>query len=197
MRVTIRVASTLSELLACRGNVVARQPRSAAGGLVYHALNLSNAGIDIFGNEGDYCAFENLLSEAVLQFEMRLLAYCILPNHFHLLLRPRQDSDLSRFMRWLTLSHTRRWHQYRQNVGSGHVHQGRFKSFPVQSDEHFYTVCRYVERNALRAGLTTTAESWRWGSLWWKALDRSPRLGPQLSPWPIERPTGWLGSMHH
>ncbi|GMQ80089.1 MAG: hypothetical protein BMS9Abin04_030 [Planctomycetia bacterium] len=66
---------------------------------------------------------------------------------------PRKDKDLSRFTGWLTLTHTQRWHAHRHSAGTGHVYQGRFKSFPVQSDEHFLTVCRYVERNALRANL--------------------------------------------
>ena len=88
-----------------------------------------------------------------------------MPNHFHLVVRPSGDGDLSRFMRWLTMTHTQRWHAHHHSAGSGHLYQGRFKSFPVQSDEHFYTVCRYVERNALRAGLVERAEQWRWGSL--------------------------------
>jgi putative transposase len=64
------------------------------------------------------------------------------PNHWHLLLWPLQDSDLSRFMDWLSLTHTQRWHAHYHNVGTGHLYQGRFKSFPVQEDDHFYTVCR-------------------------------------------------------
>lgn len=173
-----------------------RQSRAAEGGLVYHALNRSNGRAEVFGNDGDYAAFENILSDAVLRFEMRLLAYCVLPNHFHLLLWPRHDGDLSRFMRWLTLTHTQRWHTHHQTVGSGHLYQGRYKSFPVQNDEHFYTVCRYVERNALRAGLVTRAEQWRWGSLWWTGRPRANQPGPRLSSWPIERPPNWIARVN-
>ena len=92
---------------------------------------------------------------------MRLLAYCVMPNHWHLVLWPREDGDLSTFVGWLTLTHTQRWHAHRHSVGSGHVYQGRFKSFLVESDEHLWTVCRYVERNAFRAGLCERAEQWR------------------------------------
>src|SRR5208337_3088457 len=95
----------------------------------------------------------------------RLLAYCVMPNHWHLIVWPRQDGELSRFVGWLTLTHTQRWHAQRHTRGSGHVYQGRFKSFPVQGDEHFLTACRYVERNALRANLVERAEAWRWCSL--------------------------------
>jgi putative transposase len=121
---------------------------------------------------------------------MRLLAYCVMPNHFHLLLWPRGDGDLCQFMQWLTLTHTQRWHAHHHTAGSGHLYQGRFKSFPVQSDDHFLTVCRYVERNALRAGLAAGAEDWRWGSLWGCQTSDAPAK-PRLSPWPIDRPPDW------
>ena len=88
-----------------------------------------------------------------MRHHMRLLAYCLMPNHFHVLLWPREDGDLSRFMSWLTMTHTQRWHAHHRTAGTGHLYQGRFKSFSVQSAEHFLTVCRYVERNALRANL--------------------------------------------
>src|SRR5436305_82424 len=89
-----------------------------------------------------------------------------MPNHWHLVLEPHEDGELSRFVGWLSLTHTQRWHAHRRSAGTGHVYQGRFKSFPIQDDEHFLTVCRYVERNALRAHLVKRAENWRWGSLW-------------------------------
>ena len=143
-----------------------RPPRAAEGGLIYHALNRANARAALFETDEDYAAFERVLAQAVARHDMRLLAYCVMPNHFHLLLWPRADGDLSRFMRWLTVTHTQRWHAHHRTAGTGHLYQGRFKSFPVQSDEHFLTVCRYVERNALRADLVERAQDWRWGSLW-------------------------------
>ena len=126
--------------------------RTSAGGLLYHVLNRANARMRIFDTEKDYAAFERILAEAVRRTRMRLLAYCVMPNHWHLVAWPREDGDLSTFVGWLTLTHTQRWHAHRHSVGSGHVYQGRFKSFLVESDEHLWTVCRYVERNALRAG---------------------------------------------
>src|SRR5689334_14021808 len=90
--------------------VMPRPPRAAEGGLIYHALNRANARAALFETDEDYAAFERVLAQAVARHPMRLLAYCIMPNHFHLLLWPRADGDLSRFMRWLTLTHTQRWH---------------------------------------------------------------------------------------
>jgi putative transposase len=84
-----------------------RPPRAAEGGLIYHALNRANARMTIFASDEDYAAFQRVLSEALDRDDMRLLAYCLMPDHFHLLLWPRDDGDLSRFMRWLTLTHTR------------------------------------------------------------------------------------------
>ncbi len=167
-----------------------RPQRVAAGGYVYHVLNRANARIRIFDGDADYEAFEKVLSEAVERTETRLLAYCLMPNHWHLLVWPRKDGELSRFAGWLTLTHTQRWHAYRQSIGSGHVYQGRFKSFPVQEDEHFYTVARYVERNALRAGLVRRAEQWRWGSLY-RWLRGSPEDKALLAAWPLARRRGW------
>jgi putative transposase len=130
-----------------------RPLRVAPGGLVYHVLNRANGRMALFDDDGDYAAFERVLAQACERVSMRLLAYCVMPNHWHLVVWPQRDGDLSRFMNWLTLTHTQRWHTHRQTVGTGHLYQGRFKSFVVQTDEHLLTGCRYVEGNALRAGL--------------------------------------------
>jgi putative transposase len=158
---------------------------------VYHVLNRANARMEIFDKEKDYDAFERILGEAVRRVRMRLLAYCVMPNHWHLVVWPREDGDLSRFVGWLTLTHTQRWHAHRHTVGSGHVYQGRFKSFLVESDEHLWTVCRYVERNALRAGLCSRAEEWRWSSVWRREFGDAECKGV-LCEWPIGTPQDWL-----
>ena len=113
-----------------------RPLRTTSGGLVYHVLNRANAGIRIFEKVGDYEAFERIVEEAAERVAMRVLAYGLMPNHWHFVLWPREDGDLSRFVGWVTLTHTQRWHARRQNEGSGHVYQGRFKSFLIESDEH-------------------------------------------------------------
>ncbi len=167
-----------------------RPHRVTRGGLVYHVLNRANGRKTILDSDADYEAFERVLEQAVERFEMRLLAYCVMPNHWHLIVWPRETGELSRFTGWLTLTHTQRWHAHRQSIGTGHVYQGRFKSFPIHDDRHFYTACRYVERNALRANLVKRAEDWRWGSLarWMSgtAAERS-----MLAAWPKARGSRW------
>jgi putative transposase len=168
-----------------------RPKRAADGGLVYHVLNRANARMTIFEKEADYAAFEEVLEEAVERTQTRLLAYCVLPNHWHLVVWPRENGELSRFTGRLKLTHTHRWHAHRHSAGSGHVYQGRFKSFPVQEDDHFYTLCRYVERNALRAHLVRRAEDWRSGSLhrWKHGPAKAKAL---LAAWPLARWPGWV-----
>jgi len=145
----------------------------------------------IFEKNEDYVAFEQVLAEAVTRTAMRLLSYCVMPNHWHLVVWPEEDGQLSEFTGWLTLTHTQRWHAHRHSAGSGHVYQGRFKSFPVQDDEHFYTVCRYVERNALKANLVKSADDWQWNSLnrW---LHGSAAEKGLLFPWPLPRKRSWV-----
>lgn len=163
----------------------------APGGLVYHVLNRAVARLAVLKKAADYAAFEQVMAEAHLRCPIRILSYCLMPNHWHLVLWPREDGELTAFTRWLTHTHTMRWHAHHHTSGTGHLYQGRFKSLPVQTDEHFLTVCRYVERNALRAGLVARAEEWRWGSLWRRELG-SPEERGLLSDWPVEMPTGWL-----
>src|SRR3954471_24817610 len=169
---------------------MSRPPRASEGGLVYHALNRGNARLPIFEDDEDYAAFERTLGEAVARHDMRLLAYCLMPDHFHLVVWPRLDGELTQFMRWLTMTHTQRWHARRHSAGSGHLYQGRFKSFPVQDDGHLLTVCRYAERNALRAGLVERAELWRWGSLGRRQKPDAPGR-PRLSAGPVPWPADW------
>lgn len=154
-------------------------------------LNRANARMRIFDKADDYEAFERTLEEAVQRVKMRLLAYCVMPNHWHLVVWPRKDGDLSTFAGWLTLTHTQRWHAHRHSVGSGHLYQGRFKSFLVESDEHLWTLCRYVERNALRAGLCQRAEEWRWSSVWRRESEDEEKRAV-LSNWPFDMPEDWL-----
>lgn len=161
-----------------------------AGGL-YHALNRGNARRTIFCKDADYQAFERIVGEGLDRYEVELFAWQWMPNHWHMVLRSGVDGAMSQFLRWVTATHTMRYHAHYHTSGEGHVYQGRFKSFPIQDDGHFLTVCRYVERNALRANLIDRAEKWPWGSLWrWlQRPEPEPRI---LSAWPISRTPGWV-----
>src|SRR5258708_36947437 len=143
-----------------------RTARVAPGGLVFHVLNRSVARLPLFQKAADFAAVERVLEETQERYPTRILAYCLMPNHLHFVLWPREDGELTDFVRWLTHTHTMRWHAQYHTSGTGHVYQGRFKAFPVETDDYFYSVVRYVHRNALRAELVARAEDWRWSSLW-------------------------------
>ena len=168
-----------------------RRPRIAPGGIAYHVINRAVARLPLFRKTGDYDAFERILVEAMERHPTRLLAYCVMPNHWHFVLWPRKDGELTGFVRWLTHTHVMRWHAHHHTSGTGHLYQGRFKSFPIECDSHLLTVCRYVERNALRARLVQKAQHWRYNSLWRREHgDAESRA--ILADWPVHRPRNWL-----
>ena len=172
-----------------------RPTRADEAGAIYHALNRANLRSTFFHKDEDYLAFEAILGKALELYQIELHSYELMPNHWHLVLRPLVDGEMSRFMKWVSGTHTMRYHAHYQTSGQGHVYQQRFKSFPVQDDDHFLVVCRYVERNALRAGLVSRAEDWRWGSLWrWlQNPEPTPRL---LAPWPRPRLPNWVARVN-
>ena len=173
-----------------------RVARVAPGGYVFHVLNRGNERRTIFEADGDYLAFLRVMAETAERVPVRILAWCLMPNHWHLLLWPKRDGELGQFMQRLTTTHVRRWRLFRQSVGHGHLYQGTYKSFPVEEDDHFYTVCRYVERNPLRAKLVRRAEDWPWSSLGGKRHPAAAAELPPLSAWPLPRPRDWPGWVH-
>ena len=168
-----------------------KRARVTPGGLVYHVLNRTVAGLPLFRKEADYEAFERIMIEAHERHPLRILAWCLMRNHWHFLVWPREEGEVTAYFRWLAHTHAMRWHVAHNTGGRGHLYQGRFKSFPVQEDEHFFTACRYVERNALKAQVVERAEDWRWGSLWARR-EGSPQLRAILGEWPLERPRNWV-----
>lgn len=164
--------------------------RRLADNGVYHVLNRGNCRMKIFAKAGDFAAFVKLLEEGRRRTGMRVLAYCLMHNHWHLVLWPRRGADLSRFMGWIGTTHVRRWREHRGNSGEGHLYQGRFKDFLVQDDHHLLTVLRYVEGNPLRANMVRRAEAWPWSSLGGHA--GAEGVGVELEPCPVPRPRNWL-----
>lgn len=182
-----------------------RTARASKGGYCYHVLNRGNRRAEVFHRASDYQAFLDLIVEAGRQVAMRVLAYCLMPNHFHLVVWPLGDGDLSRWMQWLLTAHVGRYQRHYHSTG--HVWQGRFKAFAVADDEHLLTVLRYVERNPVRAGLAKRAQDWPWSSagLW---QGPEPPLGlpvtgtndlfeaSRLAPGPVPRGPDWLGHVN-
>jgi len=164
-----------------------RTARAVEAGGIYHVLNRGNGRLKIFHKPGDYDAFIKLLVEAKERASVDVLALCLMPNHWHLVLRPTRARDLAEFMRWLCTAHVRRHHAHYNNSAGGHLYQGRYKSFAIQDDEHFLTVCRYIEANPRRAEMVQRAEDWQWSS-----LGRGDARYPlPMAAWPVDKPRGW------
>ncbi|MBK8267819.1 MAG: transposase [Planctomycetes bacterium] len=173
-----------------------RPPRITEAGLAYHVLNCRVTRLPIFNKDRDYAAFERILAQGQSRPDaLQLLAYCLMPNHWHLILLAGPRSDLSGWMQWIQVTHTHRWHANHHTAGQGPLYQGRFKCFPIQQDVHFLTACRYVEANAVRAKLVKRAEHWPWGSLSVRRGKPSPSK-PVLGEWPVDRPRNWLAEVN-
>ncbi len=170
--------------------VMPRTARIAPGGGIYHVLNRGVGKMTLFRGKRDHEAFQRCLLLAMNAVPMRVLAYCVMSNHWHLVLWPRRDGDLAKFMLRLTISHVRRWSIHRGEVGTGHVYQGRYKSFGVQEDDHLANLCRYVERNPVRAGLAASCVDWAWSSAGQAKL--GPALSIPLEDLPIKRRSDWV-----
>ncbi len=167
-----------------------RTARVTPGGTVFHVLNRGVGRMRLFNNDRDYEAFEEIIAKTLLSCPMRICSYSLMPNHWHFVLWPEKKGDLAAFMQKLTVTHVRNWQENRRRVGSGHVYQGRYKSFPIETDDYFYQVMRYVERNALRAKLVRSADRWRWSSLWRR--EHGTKADRQLlGPWPLPRSRRW------
>lgn len=162
---------------------------AGTAGLTFHVINRGVRRLKLFDHAGDYLAWLQSFAEAQKRVPVDVFAYCLMPNHFHLVVRPREDGHLAEFMRLGTVTHSMRWHQYRSSGGTGAVYQGRYKAFPVQSNQYFFNVCRYVEANALRGSLVLRAEDWPWSSLAARGRNFNAL---SLCEWPILPPLDWL-----
>lgn len=172
-----------------------RQPRLAVGNTIYHCLNRANGRVQIFNTDEEYQHFELLLEEGKELIGMRILSYAIMPNHWHLVLYPREDRDMGEFMRWVTTTHVRQRRTKTDSIGYGHLYQGTYKSFPVETDKHLIDLIRYVEQNPLRAKLVSSAQEWKWSSLWRreKGNIKEKKL---LSELPTNLPVNYLESVN-
>jgi putative transposase len=143
----------------------------------------------LFSEQEDYSAFLSVVAEARAQKPMRILAYCLMPNHWHFLLWPSEDGAVSLFMQWLTGTHASRWRRHTGTRGQGAVYQSRFVDVAILDSAHLLSAWKYVERNPVEAGLVERAEQWPWSS----AAHRSdPENAPlPLDPPPFPLPVNW------
>ena len=147
-------------------------------------MNRSAKQLPLFESPRDYRRFLDVLVEAEHRHDMRLLEYCVMPNHFHLLVWPRRDGDLSRYLRWTTGVHAQRWRLDRQTPGKGAVYQGRYRWVAVQDDAHLDIVRRYIVQNPVRAGLARDVFVWPWSSAGVLDVGTRPTLTTECRPAP-------------
>ena len=168
-----------------------RQPRLDIADEIYHVINRANARWRIFKTARDYGVILDSLEETLEKFPLDIFSFCIMPNHWHFSIRPHQNGDIGKFFGKFTQKVTQRWHVAHHTTGSGHLFQGRFKSFLVEQNSYFLQLMRYIEANPLRAKLVIRAEDWQWSSLYLRMHDlgRSQKL---LAPWPIDIPKDYL-----
>ena len=177
-----------------------RPLRPIGDGLVYHVINRGNNRQDVFHKPDDFQAFLKALVELKERKPFALYGYCLMNNHFHLLLRPTGDATISRIMQSLLVSHTQRYHRHYHS--GGHVWQGRFKSPVIQNDEHLLTVVRYIEANPLRARIVKRADLYPWSSYRVHGLGEADELVgslityEELSPLPKVRQRKWADMVH-
>jgi putative transposase len=165
-----------------------RFARPIPGGICAHVVTRGNARATVFHATADYEGITRLIEAARARGGIDVLAWCLMPNHIHLVVRPVADGDLAKFMHWLLTTHVQR-HRIRYKT-SGRVWQGRYKAFPIQADGHLLMVLRYVERNPVRAALVARSDDWAWSSACER--DSSGRQRVRLTAPPVSLPAPWL-----
>ena len=166
---------------------MARPRRFTPPHSVLHLVNRGNDRKQLFGGAREYEDFLNLVAAVKVRCPMRLLAYCLMPNHWHMVVWPEPGQSVAAFCHRLCTIHAIRHRRETGTVGFGHLYQHRYHSFAIESERQYYAVMRYVEANAARSGLVALAEHWRWSNL-------AERCGPDrglLAPGPLDLPKGW------
>lgn len=158
-----------------------RRRVAGCGGFVFHVMNRSAKQLTLFEAPDDYDLFLQVLLDAESVCPIRLLEYCVMPNHWHLLVWPERDDELSRYMRWITGVHGQRWRRALGQPGKGAVYQGRYRWVAVQDGNHYDVARRYIQQNPVRAGLVEEPDQWAWSSA--SRAGRHPR--PTLHQGPL------------
>lgn len=166
-----------------------RRLRHTLRGAAFHVMNRAVRCARIFKTHGDYRAFLKVVEEGLAKHQVSVIAYCVMPTHWHFVVLCDRVHHVSDWVHWLAGTHASRWHVAHGTRGTGHLYQDRFRAVPVQRETSLLRVCRYVERNALRKGLVAAAEDWQWGSLYACSNNCHPI---ELKPWPILKPADWI-----
>jgi len=161
--------------------------------LVFHVIHRGGRRLVLFEHDDDYRLWLQAFAEAHDRFPVDVFAFCLMPNHFHMVVRPTEDGQLSEFMRLGTVTHSVRWHRQKGSTGTGSVYQGRYRAFPIQTNSYFFNACCYVEANPLRASLVDSAQDWDWSSL--SARCKNLHVLP-LAEWPILQPPDWIARVN-
>ncbi len=127
----------------------------------YHVMNRGRRGESVFLDEQDYSVFIELLKEVVDMYKVRVAAYCLIPNHYHLLIQT-PGGDLARCMRHLNGIYTQRFN--RAHHCDGQLFRGRYKSILLDADRYLLELVRYIHRNPLEAGLVKELNKYAWSS---------------------------------
>jgi putative transposase len=154
---------------------------------VIHVINRGNDRRRLFDAAAEYDEFRSLMRHALAREPVRLVAYVLMPNHWHLVAWPEAGTQLSRFLHLVCSAHAARWRWRAGSTGQGHVYQDRCHAFIVESERQYYNVLRYVEANPLRAGLVATATAWTWSSL----AERCESRAELIVPGPLALPDRW------
>jgi putative transposase len=165
-----------------------RHARNIVDERIYHVCNRGVERAPVFDHDDDMVYAELLLASLRRDFPVKIYAYCLMPNHWHMLVAQTEPHALSRFVGAFTRTQAETLRECRGTLGRGYVYQGRFESFPVRAPE-LLRVTKYVERNALTGGLVAAAERWRFGSLYHRLL-RSELAAQVLEPMPL--PSDWV-----
>ena len=164
---------------------MARPKRFLIPGQVYHLCNRATEKVKLFSNEGEYRVWMKTFREAMQHYPLDVYAYCVMPNHWHLLASCRDGKLISRALKWLGATHAIRWRKMSESTGRGAVYQSRYRCHLVRGNQIFLLVARYIERNPVRAGLCENPMNWTWSSC------GQPDLGIRLATWPTPKPENW------
>ena len=165
---------------------MSRPRRYLPAGYVYHVINRGNERRTLFLDADEYAQFVDLMGWTHKFVPMRVVGWCLMPNHWHLLLWPTVDNAISAYMHRLATTHAVLHRRRLALPGTGHVYQGRFRAFAVQDGRYYVTVMRYVEANPARAGLVPRASEWPWSSVRARGAE-----SPLVAPGPVELPANW------